>query len=489
MHFLRTIPLLFCYFCNTLYAQINCKNSQVNNYLPVKTDFETLLAERLTISQNRTYPNKEIKNAYIKSVNEELKSLNEMYSDNCLMQGDQITRYLDSILNRIVSANSMLQGTKYHLMTIRTLIPNAYSYGDGLILYNLDMIVKMKSEAEIAYVLCHELAHDILDHAFLGEIKRIEIFNSASYKHEIRYAVYSKYKKQYQLDLIQKKYKAVQMRRSRTDEIAADSLGLLFLNNAGYDPVQAITQMEHLDRSDELPFSTHLDLKSFFSFSTLKFKENWLHNQDSSINIGNSYSVYDLPDSLKTHPDCKVRKANIESLIRQKNLVLNEKTKSVGNYNFIKDLAMDEEIRLLIANEDYSKALFYLINLYLSDTACQYKKLQLVHSLIRIAEAKKNHSYTDFCDLPSSEFNLAYNELLIFLENVSSSVLRTFALELFRKTDPTYCPPFLYNYVSFLISNYDKDFITIKTQLKAMEKEKTINKELLKKLKAHYEIK
>ena len=73
--------------------------------------------------------------------------------------------YLQKILDRIVSVNEELKPLEVRLVFSRDSWVNAYSVGEGTLIVNAGLLIRLKNEAELAFVLCHELAHYYLDHS------------------------------------------------------------------------------------------------------------------------------------------------------------------------------------------------------------------------------------------------------------------------------------------------------------------------------------
>src|SRR5436853_5092109 len=96
-------------------------------------------------------------------------------------------------------------------------------------------MIFLANEAELAFVLCHELAHYYLDHSNKRIKKDIETVNSEEYKQEFKRISKSEYHISEQLEKLITKFAYGSSRHSRENEAEADRQGFLFLKNTGFD--------------------------------------------------------------------------------------------------------------------------------------------------------------------------------------------------------------------------------------------------------------
>lgn len=123
--------------------------------------------------------------------------------------GDDYLAYLQV---RLVNAlpSSAKSAPPYHFVLLNSTDPLAYSPGGGQILFSKGLVRSLRSEAELAFVLSHELAHQQLGHSKLlagdGDLDGVE-----------------------KKDL----------------ELQADRYAVGLMAKAGYDPRYAISAIDH----------------------------------------------------------------------------------------------------------------------------------------------------------------------------------------------------------------------------------------------------
>lgn len=144
------------------------------------------------------------------------------------VSNSQVTRVGNRIKNVVP-----LQGAAWEFVTFQNTTPNAFALPGGKVGVHTGILPIAKSDAGLATILAHEIAHVALNHhdsrSKTGAITSIggAILNSAlggGYSQLIQTGS--------QL--------AINLPNSRGNEIAADQVGLMYMARAGYDPREAI---------------------------------------------------------------------------------------------------------------------------------------------------------------------------------------------------------------------------------------------------------
>ena len=271
---------------------------------------------------------KEIKKAYSGNTSKEIQ---ESYTNQFeyikrkidkkeLYFDDKIQSYIDKIVTEIISNNPVLADKKIQAYFSRNSEPNAFSIGDGTIIFNLELLKYLNDEAEIGFVLSHEIAHYVLNHRDTSIQKSIIAQNSDENKKAEKEIRKSKYNKQTKSDALVKKYVYDGKYKSRYHEFQADSLGLVFYKNTNYNSASSIDLLKHLSKTDTERDS--LSRKSYVKNFTTKnqpFLKDWIVMEDfSKYNYSKDHIFNWNIDSLKTHPNCDERIERISSKIGTK---------------------------------------------------------------------------------------------------------------------------------------------------------------------------
>ena len=405
-----------------------------DNYTPCrKYRPSKVLLKQITDEYIATAKSFEAKRSVKKQLDESIKNLSgyltELDSEKLIMYTDTLSRYLNKIVRRIQDKNSLLNGKTYHVFVYRTTVPNAYNVGEGVILFNLDMISKMKNEAQIAYILCHELGHDIQGHVMEGIQKRIELYSNEEFQKELKNAMKQEYNSVKASEEVYKKFLTKYTEHSREHESAADSMGLILFANAGYSPIESVRQTLLEDSLDLPPFRETLDFSSVFNFKEYPFNKSWLDWDQSSTSLGSNIdSVYMRPDSLRTHPNCKTRANALRRIIKNRNLSENNVTSLEGNFSYFQTIARLEGVELLMKEREYGFALFTILQLLKKSPDNKYLLCAESNCLYEIYHAQLNHEFSRVMDFPDKKNPRSYNEFLMFFQNISGSSLQSIAV-------------------------------------------------------------
>jgi hypothetical protein len=327
---------LFIFNSNLLVSQQNLHE----NYSPLKSsgilpaiftqNINEIIQTDINEASSSDTINKKIKNTYYSAVNYEIE--NKIKSGNTLIN-DEITVYVNELAKIILKNNTELKD-KIKIYTSKSSVTNAFCYDKGFIFVNLGLIANVKSEAQLAFILCHEIAHYTKQHNISGYIQNHKLESSAEGKSD------------HDIFLERCQY-------SRKQETEADIEGLELYKSSNYDFKEAV-DVFHILQYSHLPFELIEFKKSFFESDNFKIPEKYLLNEVSSIKDN---SLTD--DSESTHPNTASRKSLINNKIdsldnvnRSKNILGEER------FIYIRDIARFEVCKQHLKTRNYEAAIY-----------------------------------------------------------------------------------------------------------------------------------
>lgn len=325
--------------------------------------------------------------------------------------------YIKSVASRIIHANPELKNLELRVVFSRDFLPNAYSLGDGTIAFNAGLFVYLGNESELAFVLCHELAHFYLEHSRKKLERYVYMLNSDSLKKEIKRIAKQEYRVGEQVEKLAKSFAFDAGRHSRFAEEEADRVGMRFMKNSGYSGNGFISTMQLLDRVDDTTLFRPLDLAKTLSFPGYPFRDRWIKKESAIFGAMNPEEASGLTkrekDSAKTHPDCLKRIALLKDSamkVTGKDFLVDEQL-----FGKLKEDFIPEILEEIYKNKNVS------FNLYLSLQMLQEGKyLPLaVYSVARdlnmLYKYQKEHQIGLITDTESRYFSAGYNLLLRML--------------------------------------------------------------------------
>jgi hypothetical protein len=342
------------------------------------------------------------------------ETLVKYFNDDYFIVTDELTDYLQSILKKIVEANPLLQD-QINIYVHRSSSPNAFTFWDGTIGVTLGLLARMENEDEVAFVICHELAHYYSNHID----SRIRQIAKANYDPEIekdiRSIKNSQYEKYTRLKKIYRDLNLSLKHHSRGEEFAADSIGLTYFLRTTYNPKASIRLMEILDSAQISIYKKNIDLKKVFTLQKYPFKENWLVYAKSNMKHNTSDEDFGDSDTVKTHPDCKRRIISLKQQLRAKaiELPINLKSDLVTQ-----KMALRSELEMIESEahfKHYGKSFFTTLAALDKFPNNIYVHSMVGRNLALIYQSMKDHQFGKTVQLPDERFDENYDRILSFL--------------------------------------------------------------------------
>ena len=365
---------------------------------------------------------KEAKKAFVEERLRIGQSVSEVVLETALFD-DVLYPFVKSVHEKIIAANPALPTTSVILTSEP--VPNAFSVGDGTIVVYTGLISELENEDQLAFVLCHELAHYALHHATHQLVKEIEHFQSKAFKAQIKKIKEAQFN---QSELYESMYRNVQFksRYHRRDlERQADSLAYHYFLNTSYSPAQAMRLLELFETIDEHKGDSLLQLEQHFGCPAFPFQSKWNDNGSSSI-WGTAHEAQkerykSLSDSLSTHPDALARFNWIAAMAAEH--YPTEHPVTIDNYQQIKYLCALENVQAWYDRERYDKTIYTALLYQKVYPECAYFKEICTLSLNGLFVQSKNHNLSAVLSQTSPYYDKGYNALLVLLNNLRLSEL------------------------------------------------------------------
>jgi Zn-dependent protease with chaperone function len=333
----------------------------------------------------------------------------------------KVVRYLNRILEEIISKNPGLKDIGVRLLVARSSVPNASAYPDQHVVVHLGLVSAMKNESQVAAVICHELAHLKMKHSHQAIKKHFDALYSKEGKRKIKEISRSGDDSYARAEQYLEELETSRTRHSRHYEAEADSLALVYLRNTGYAPQEMIDMLHILDEVDSLRFTPKFDLVRVFGFEGYPFKKGWLEEEQVLFGKAKSVAAQNWEnDSIKTHPDCALRAATtLRQLGQQKGGKVNlqgdelfEQVKLFAQYEMV---AANAELH----NVEFS--LFEALNLLKEKPKDAYLHGMVGLQLNTIFSAVKSHRLSEVVLLPRRDLPSEFLPFVRFLNQITMS--------------------------------------------------------------------
>jgi hypothetical protein len=406
------------------------------NYKPlpfldtIPTEVAATLKEKLRLNKEACKEPKSQVNAFLKSLYDKqheylVKSIND---DLFIIEGP-IVDYLQSILNEIYSSNPDLP-RQTQVVVIRSVIPNAMSFGEGTLGITLGLLSKLETDAQVAFVLCHEMAHFHADHSG----KQFRNFARLNYDKDVKKKIDEVRKSEYnRYSRLKEIFKGVNFsitHHSRGKEFEADSIGFSYFIKTSFNPTGAMGVMNILDSVDFNRDERPIDFKKYFNFKPYPFKPTWAAYAKSTT----WHVSHETVDSLRTHPQCKKRMAALDRQWSRVNRPTGKDFVANG-IQFFGPMSHFEAVESLHHFKEYGKSVFVALQLLEKYPNNIYLQAMVGRGLYQLYMAQKNHEFGKVAELPDPVFSDSYDRYLTFIHK-----LRLIELSALSYYYVTYCP-------------------------------------------------
>lgn len=276
-----------------------------------------------------------------------------------VLVNDTIQQFVNAIVDKLLATDLPLR-KKLHFYTLREPYLNAFTTDGGDIYVNIGLISRVRNEAELAFVLAHEIIH----------YKKRHVLNG--YLHTVNMS------KDDRPDLKDNDDNIVREHRyAQSLELEADRLGFEMYVKAGYDPEYAATALELLAIADYPFVNEKIDI-SLFETSYFNIPDYYLSSPDSlSLPVPAKDN-----DPNSSHPSTQDRLFQLLELEEK----LTERGKaanfySADGFSYIITVAKFEEVALLSDHNRYMAAAYSALGLLNKFPGNKYLEKEILRAL------------------------------------------------------------------------------------------------------------
>ncbi|MCB9262429.1 MAG: M48 family metalloprotease [Flavobacteriales bacterium] len=252
-----------------------------------------------------------------------------------IVYGDPISELCNKIVDHLLKGD---ESTREHIRvyTLKTDVANAFSTNEGIIYVTTGLVARLDNEAQLAFVLAHEIGHYVKHH----------VLQNFSHKKEL----YSRTGRYGQLSWEEKLLNSYQY--SREAEFEADDYAYGLHQNAGYSEAETQNTLNKLLYA-ELPI--------------LEKKYDWHKIETDSFKVAKPFLIdscqsiapeEDVDDTEHTHPNVKKRKAALADF-DGKGTKLYDLIDSV-EFAYIRDLARFEMVKQFLIEGNFSDLIYHI---------------------------------------------------------------------------------------------------------------------------------
>ena len=408
--------------------------------------------DRKGLDANRTWSKnqrKDIINLYSSRSN---KIINEIKEGHYLVDR-RINGAVQRTFETVLKSNPDLPQDDLRLFVSRETVPNARCYGEGTLVINIGLLARLQNESQLAFIICHEMAHYVQNHVNKHIKDRITYYYSKETQAELKKIAKTDFRR---FEKVQKMFGAAlyrSRRHSRERELEADSIGMFFLQNTPYDITEAVKTLLILDEADKPIHLGTIDFKAYFDHPEFPFKDKWIALEDDAFIRGKKYNLWEV-DSLKTHPSCQKRYGILSRRAQGGESAF---VQPVGQFMEMVNAAEFEMIEADYFYQNYGKCIHECLQYLKAYPDNAYLHARIIACLHHIWAAKIDHELGKVVALPDEEQADSYRMTLTMLYEMSMSEYKNLAFYCLEQHKSTYLPDEHFVYASFLVAEMQDD--------------------------------
>ena len=293
--------------------------------------------------------------------------LGEMLQSGYFSFGDPISEYLQDIRDTLLQAHPEIdQEIRVYLYKEPSV--NAFSLADGIIGINVGLLAHAKTEAEIAFVIAHEIAHYTKKHS-INRFRQLESLKNSG-------GLFSR-----GLSPVTKINRYLQ--RSKEHELEADYEGYQIYKKSIYSPAAIDSAFSMLHHS-YITFGRKPVGDDFLAVGDDRLPETFFREEIAPISKEENYF-----DETHTHPNIFVRRTSLAVQMEkyekeQKEVFVHSKER----FEHVRNIARFEMIREKIINLNYGEALYDIYVMEKQFPGNRFLELSKVRALYGLASIK-----------------------------------------------------------------------------------------------------
>ncbi|MBU0489571.1 MAG: M48 family metallopeptidase [Bacteroidetes bacterium] len=360
------------------------------------------------------------------------------YSDQLMQSGkicfnDSISTYLNDIADVLLRDKPELR-QKLRIYCAKYPSVNAFSNNSGILIFNIGLIAQVENEAQLAFVLAHEIIHFVKKHSlniYLEKTSKSERKRIADLRGAEKYLAYNA--------------------RNKDAEFEADMSGFKDIYvNTNYDLSEVIRFFKVLLYSD-LPMDDIAVSKSFFEQPGYFLPDEYFLEKTNPV-----LSEEDYDDTKSTHPNIKKRRDALEAEI--------ERLDNSGKHKFIiseerflrvREIARKEVVRQQMLHLEYGEAIYNSYSMMKANPNESFYEITVAKAFYYLAKYRIGGKYYDVTDSPG-KIQGESQQVHHFLREAGSKTISTLAMTRLWNTMRKYPDD---AHLKLLVDNLFKDLV------------------------------
>jgi len=342
-------------------------------------------------------------------------SIQDFLLSGQILYNDTFTRYIEKIADVLLKENPKLRA-KLRFYTVKSPEVNAFATQEGVVFVNIGLFSSAKNEAQIAFILAHEISHYTEGHVLQGFLETKKIIRGEGYYRYMDY--YSRLRSFF--------------RYSRDSELEADKQGWVLFSKSQYAK-NVVSGVFDMLLYSYLPFdSMPFNLKKYEKGS-YQFPNNYSLQKSTPL-----FADESRDDNFSTHPNVRDRKKKINAQILSDTLGGKNYVVSESDFLGLQKIARYEMARYYISQTNFADAYYHALLLEKNYGTGTYIDKIKAMSLYGLAKHLNVDGKTPYLITPYEKVQGQTQQYYYFLHQISQKETTIFALREISKIKEKY---------------------------------------------------
>lgn len=329
--------------------------------------------------------------------------IDEMMRSGKVLFNDELSLYINQVADKLLAHDVALRKS-LNFYAIKSPAVNAFATDRGSIFINVGLLARLEDEAQLAYILGHEIVHYQEKHNIQTYVKFAKIERESSYQRSRNYE-----------RLVEKNNYSKELERE------ADNKGLEIFLKSGYSYESILGVFDILDLA-HAPYTNMVFNPSFLETQNIKFTTNHLLDEVDKI------EPYESDSDESTHPSVAERRSKLlDKLIGKSDVDAPKFLVSETTFNKVRKIAQFELCNLYLQRQGYVPAIYHAYVLLQEHPNNQFLRKIVAKSLYGLAQYKNAERYDEVLPYGYKNYQGEIQKVYYFFQKLESKELNVLA--------------------------------------------------------------
>lgn len=329
--------------------------------------------------------------------------IDEMMRSGKVLFNDELSLYVNQVADKLLAHDLDLRN-KLNIYVVKSPAVNAFATDRGSIFINVGLLARLEDEAQLAYILAHEIVHYTEKHNIQTYVEFAKIERKNSYQRSRNYERLVE-KNNYSKDL----------------ERESDDKGLDIFLKSGYSYESLLRVFDILDLA-HAPYTNLAFNPMFLETRNIKFTSNYLLEEVDKI------EPYEADSDESTHPSVSERREKLlDQLIGKPDSKAPKFLVSEVTFNKVRETARFELCHLFLQRQAYVHAIYHTYVLLQDYPNNEFLRKTLAKSLYGLAQYRNAERYDEVIPYGYKDYQGEIQKVFYLFEKLEDKDLNVLA--------------------------------------------------------------